>query len=281
MRLGTRLATGSRSTIHAWGAGAVAKVPLPTTPEGWIESEGAYTVAVHRAGAPVPALLGIEVIDGRAVSIYERIRGPSMWSQILERPDELGALTRSLAELQCHLFTLTAPVELPRQLDRTIGKIRRAGGRVDTALLEALPAIPILTHHCLCHGDLHPGNVIMGDDGPVLIDWFDVARGEPIADVARSLLLLSPEDHDERGPQHLPGATSELVGATHAGYRTAIGDRLSIDPALLDRWMAVLAVARIAEGVAAEPLRRRWSAWRADDVAPVGVTAGPEACGAG
>jgi aminoglycoside phosphotransferase (APT) family kinase protein len=42
----------------------------------------------------------------------------------------------------------------------------------------------------VCHGDLHPGNVIMSPQGPVIIDWIDASRGDPLADVARSVLLL-------------------------------------------------------------------------------------------
>ena len=104
VRLGAQLARGSRSTVFAWGRDAVAKVPLPSTPDGWIELEAAYTAAVHAAGAPVPRLLGHGVIDGRTVSIYERVDGRSMWEHMVERPGHIRRLARSLAELQAHVF---------------------------------------------------------------------------------------------------------------------------------------------------------------------------------
>lgn len=36
----------------------------------------------------------------------------------------------------------------------------------------------------LVHGDLHPGNVLVTDAGPVLLDWADAARGSPRWDAA-------------------------------------------------------------------------------------------------
>lgn len=262
MQLGAALAVGSRSTIHAWGPDAVAKVPLAATPEGWIEAEAAFTVAVHRAGAPVPRPLGVEVLDGRAVAMYERVRGRSMWRRVLDQPADTEALLTDLAVLHGELFALTAPVEVPRQLDRTRAKIRRAAEDVDIDLLDVLGAVPPIVAAHLCHGDLHPGNVIVDGTTLVVIDWFDVSRGEPVADVARSLLLMAPDGHGPSGPDHLPGSTAALLERMTAAYRLGIESRVEIDDAALARWTAILAVARIAEGVEADPLRRQWEAWR-------------------
>ncbi len=43
----------------------------------------------------------------------------------------------------------------------------------------------------LCHGDFHPGNVMLTARGPIIIDWMTAKRGSPMADVARTLLLLA------------------------------------------------------------------------------------------
>ena len=41
----------------------------------------------------------------------------------------------------------------------------------------------------LVHFDLHPDNVLLGPDGPVLIDWTNAHGGEPEADVALTWLI--------------------------------------------------------------------------------------------
>jgi aminoglycoside phosphotransferase (APT) family kinase protein len=270
--LGEQLATGSRSAVFAWGRDAVAKVPLESTPDAWIRFEAIYAVAVRDSGAPAPRLLGIETIHGRAATIYERVHGQSMWTSMLERRQQVPAHARALAELQAHLFSLTPPISLPSLRDRLTCKIRRAAARVDPELAAALDAIPpphARTH--LCHGDLHPGNVIMSREGPVLIDWFDAARGDSLADIARTSLLISAHAHARSGPNHLPGSDRELLDLLHHSYHAAITDLIAPDPIELARWNAVVAAARVSEGVSTERLRAIWDTWRSASGVQLGV----------
>ncbi len=257
--LGDLVARGSRSTVYAWGRGAVAKVPDRSTPDDWIHFEALYTAAVREAGAPAPRLLGIEQVGGRAASIYERVHGPSMWEYLVDRPDRSVHYGRLLADLQVSLFALVPPVSLPSQRDRLTCKIRRAADAVDPSLDAALALLPEPTGSPrLCHGDLHPGNVILAPEGPVIIDWFDASRGDPVADVARTSLLLAP---DTGGcPPHLPGADAEMLAEVADAYLVRVTSRLGITRDLLGRWQEIEAVARIAEGVPPEPLLARWRA---------------------
>ena len=177
--------------MYAYGRGAVVKVPKPATPGSWIEAEAEYVEAVRAVGAPAPSLLGIERIGGRPASVWERVDGPSMWQQVVERPARSAGLGRTLAEVQLALFELVPPVTLPDQRDRLISKIRWSAANVDPAFAEALGLLPERTGTPrLCHGDLHPSNVIMSERGVVIVDWFDASRGDRMADVARSLLTL-------------------------------------------------------------------------------------------
>lgn len=260
--LGQELARGSRSAVFAWGRDAVAKVPFPSTPDGWIHYEALYTEAVYEAGAPAPELLGIETVDNRPASIYKRVGGSSMWEHIVQVPGSISAHARTLAELQAFLTTLVAPVSLPAMRDRLSAKIRVAARRWGASLVDALDAMPTQLPTRLCHGDLHPGNVIMGRDGPVIIDWFDVSRGDPTADVARTGLLLSVVRHGAAGPKHLAGAGPEIVERTKRAYLAAADELLAPDPDELRRWDAVAAVARLAEGLESEDLLDAWNDWR-------------------
>ncbi len=268
--LGEQLATGSRSAVFAWGRDAVAKVPFAATPEAWIRFEALYAAAVHDAGAPVPRFHGIEMINGRAASIYERVHGRSMWEHMLQHPAQIASHTRSLAELQAHLFTLVPPLALPAQRDRLKCKIREASSRVDPSLIAALELLPPTTPSRLCHGDLHPGNVIMANKGPVIIDWFDAARGDPVADIARTSLLMSTRAHGQKGPGHLPGAQPDFLDLARASYLAAITDLLAPDGDDVRRWEAVVAVARLAEGIATNALLGIWNEWLSTASAQVG-----------
>ena len=101
----------------------------------------------------------------------------------------------------------------------------------------------------------------MSMDGPVLVDWFDACRGDPVADVARSSLTLLPDG--AATPSHLPGSDRKTLAVLTQGYLTRLRESLDIPPDLLARWQAVNAAARLAEGMPRRPLLEVWrrSAW--------------------
>jgi aminoglycoside phosphotransferase (APT) family kinase protein len=70
-----------------------------------------------------------------------------------------------------------------------------AGGQLLADLLRRLHALPSLGASTpgdrVVHLDLHPFNVILGPDGPVLIDWCNARDGRPALDVALSALILA------------------------------------------------------------------------------------------
>jgi aminoglycoside phosphotransferase (APT) family kinase protein len=256
IELGDLVGSGTRSLVYSYGRGAVAKMPNASTPESWITAEALYAEAVRAAGAPVPRLLGIERISGRTVSVWERVGGMSMWRQVVEAPARGAELGRLLADLQMSLFTLVPPIALPRQRDRLASKIRRTAVSVDPVLGHALAIVPAdQDAPRVCHGDLHPGNVLMSHDGPMIVDWFDASRGDRIADVARSSLMLG--DGTTRS-HHLPGSDGATVGGLSYAYLARLRDRLEIDDDLFACWRAVQAVGRISEGVPCEPLIEIW-----------------------
>lgn len=256
--LGEVVARGTRSSIHAYGSGAVIKVPDPSTPADWITAEAEYTEAVRAVGARVPTLLGIENICGRPASVWERIEGTSMWQHVIEEPARSAELGRSLADIQLGLFELVPPMTLPSQRDRLVSKIRSsAAAGFDASLGRALDHLPpVAAVARLCHGDLHPSNVILTDSDPVIVDWFDASRGDVVADVARTLLTLRGDGGAT--PRHLPGSDSTTLGVLEAAYLAQLRTRLELDDELLRQWQAVQAVARMSEGVPRDALLESW-----------------------
>ncbi|HEX8857325.1 MAG TPA: aminoglycoside phosphotransferase family protein [Thermoleophilaceae bacterium] len=256
--LGDLVARGTRSSIHAYGRGVVIKVPHASTPTDWIEFEAEYAEAAREAGAPVPRLLGIEPISGRAASVWERAEGTSMWQHVIDRPQSSRELGRMLADTQCGLFELVPPVTLPNQRDRLVSKIRWSAATVDVSVRRALELLPSPANAPrLCHGDLHPSNVILCDRGPMIVDWFDASRGDPVADVARTLVTLLGDGTS--GPRHLPGSDAATLAALTEGYLERLRTALEIDDELLARWQAIQAAARMAEGVPRAALFQVWT----------------------
>ncbi len=252
IRIGQLVASGRTSEVFAYGGDSVVKVPRPHVPAHWARLEARFTAAVRRIGAPTPEVRDVVQVDGRDSIVFERIVGQSMWDRLLARPDELGSLVGELVSVQRRIHRLGLPEELPDLVGRMRSKIGNARLLTDDdrrqacALLDGLPR-----GAAVLHGDLHPGNVLLSRTGPIVIDWFDVAIGHPMADVVRSSILIRPANGRAEFV-HLAGATGDLLTTLYHAYRRQFSDLLEGDGDTQATWLAVVAASRLSEGAEAD-----------------------------
>jgi aminoglycoside phosphotransferase (APT) family kinase protein len=161
-------------------------------------------------------------------------------------------LARLLAELHADMHTHRVPA-LPSQRQRLETRIRESGTLsppLEAAALKALNEMPNLDR--LCHGDFHPDNVLMTNQGPVIIDWMDAASGNPLSDVARTSLLFAVATL----PPGIPIPIRWLMEALRYAFRSVYlshyfqlrpGDRWQ-----LEAWQPLVAAARLWESIPGE-----------------------------
>jgi aminoglycoside phosphotransferase (APT) family kinase protein len=133
----------------------------------------------------VPAAYEFVEVEGRPGIVFERVEGPSLLEHAQARPWTLFEAVRLLAELHAQIHRCVAPVELPSQREWSAGDIDAVADLSATekeAARRCLAELPDGT--ALCHGDFHPGNVLITPRGPVIIDWETATRGHPLGDVA-------------------------------------------------------------------------------------------------
>lgn len=246
---GARIAEGRTAEIFAGGNGHILKLFRSWCPRTWAEQEFRIARAVKQAALPVPAVLDVVEVDGRTGIIYERIAGPSMLREFLSKPWRISRYACMLAELHAAMHGRQVS-ELPPQRLRLERKIQAAKlpAAVKGAALSALGALP--PGDALCHGDFHPDNILMSPNGPIIIDWPDATRGNPLADVARTLLLFRLGE--------LPPATPHRwlldLGrtATYRIYLTRYVKLRGVTASDIDAWRLPVAAARASEEIAEE-----------------------------
>ncbi len=250
--LGELIAVGRTSEVFAYGTDSVVKVLRPGVPGHWATLEARFTTEVRAGGLSTPEVRGVVDVDGRPGVVFERIVGPSMWQVIMDRPDDAAALGRELASVHQEIQRAGVPSGIPDLVARLCNKILDVDRLSEENRQEACSIVGTLPRGAaLLHGDLHPGNVLMHAQGPVVIDWFDSVIGHPVADVVRSSILLRRPSTGGT-PPHLPGATPELLDVIHASYAgefAGLLEQLELDIRL---WEPVLAAGRMAEGVSGE-----------------------------
>jgi aminoglycoside phosphotransferase (APT) family kinase protein len=187
---GEMIARGRTAEVFAWKDDQVLKLFLEGWPVDSVEHEAQVTGALHKAGLPVPAVEGIVEVDGRLGIALERVDGPSMLRVLTSRPWRIGQLGRKLAELHAAIHSCEMP-ELPslkEGLEMGIRETVELPEETKEAVLSHLEHLP--DGNAVCHLDFHPDNVIMSSRGPVVIDWSNPRRGDPVADVTSCSLIL-------------------------------------------------------------------------------------------
>ncbi|GAA2383119.1 phosphotransferase [Streptomyces glaucosporus] len=187
-------------------------------------AEAAVMTHLAEHGCPVPDVR--LTVDGRPLPrtdlVMRRLYGPSMLQALVQ-----GTITATEA------------------------------GRILAGLLKRLHTVPARTStdpsHRILHLDLHPDNVMLTPDGPMVIDWSNADEGPPALDWAMSALIIAQVA--ESGPfegagaedvrevlasllrHRAPAITLDGSGTGHLALARA---RRAADPAMSEAETAVL-----------------------------------------
>jgi aminoglycoside phosphotransferase (APT) family kinase protein len=157
--LGPLLASGRDADIFAYGPDLVVRRSRRGRS---MEREAKVMQYVAARGFPAPRV--DDVRAGGTELVMERIEGPTMLNALFWRPWTLRRNAAGLARLHQRLHAIAAPTWLETFLG---------------------------SNACVVHLDLHPLNVILSPNGPVLLDWTNARAGTADSDVAVTWLVLA------------------------------------------------------------------------------------------
>jgi hypothetical protein len=257
--------TGMNS-LFAAGDDVVLRVGRPAFP---VAAERAWTSLMSSRDIRVPGLLhDMNGPGGISVVALERIHpaGAVDWR-------ETGAMVRRL-----HMVQPTSTAGLPWagnfphwQVDSLLAEVRP---HIDVAALDGIEACVatwsgwrerLRDHLVVCHGDVHPGNVMQSAAGPVLIDW-DLRCMAPAGWDHAPLLQWGTRWTERWGGG--PRAYDEFA----EGYGMSLRDDWMTE-ALAALRLVIATLMRVRAGrtdvVAAAEAERRLRYWRGDPDAPL------------
>lgn len=246
------LGSGRVYDVYADGPARVIRVAREATPEAAeaVARESVVLAALRELALPTPAVYGTTTVEGRPAMTMERIVGPDALTSFGERPWRIRRLAAATGSAHAELLSRAAPPVVPplREVARSVLASPLVPTAVAGAALERLERLP--EGDRLLHGDLHPGNVLLGPAGPVVIDWDNVTAGPAAADLARTELLVrhAAVEDASRIERTLIGAARRAYARWH---RRAVEDRIG-RVAEVDAWLPVVAAMRLAEGIDGE-----------------------------
>jgi tRNA A-37 threonylcarbamoyl transferase component Bud32 len=195
------IAVGRTAEIYPFEDGKVLKLFFPTIPQPWIDKEVDTGRFIQDRQLPVPKVFERVNLDDREGIVYERIEGPSLLSVLARKPWTVQRCGRLLANLHAQVHDVTAPLDLETQKEWARGGIpetKKLSKDLQARVLYLLDSMP--EGNQLCHGDFHPGNIIVTQRGPVIIDWMTASKGVGCGDVARASIILEAAKAPEGTP---------------------------------------------------------------------------------
>lgn len=221
---GPLIASGRAADVYDLGDGTVLRRYRTAHPD--LELEARIMRHVADQGYPVPA---VHDVDGTDL-IMDRIDGDTMLDRLSAAPWKVVSYARLLARLQQRLARIEAPTWM----------LAEAADRSHT--------------QSVLHLDMHPMNVIMSPDGPVVIDWTNAAGGPPGFDGALTyveVVTYATETPVERVGQRIFAESFRRRRGRRAvdAYIGAACDHRLADPGTLpDERIAVAALRKRVAG---------------------------------
>ena len=218
-------------------------------------------------GVRVPRMVRAEPFEAEGLAVFalERIEPVAAvdWAQV-------GAMVRAVHQWPVTdvegNFPLPQPERFPWWSAAT--QLAESADLLDESALQGLSAAidahggwsTLVRERVVCHGDVHPGNVLQSAQGPVLIDWDLVCWGPPAWDHAPLLTWASRW-----------GGSPATYPAFVAGYgQSLVGDPLAESLAVMRNVVATLMRVRAGrhDPAAAQEAERRLRHWRGQSDAP-------------
>jgi len=190
------LAAGRSADVYDLGGGRILRRYHNPARSAEGEAEVISWAGTH--GVPVPEVFDVAGPD----IVMEKVDGPTMLADLARRPWRLFSHAALLARLHQQVHAVPG--------------------------LSRLCA-PFGDGEALLHLDLHPENVLLSSQGPVLIDWEGAARGPAEADLALCWVVV---------------AMSEVPGSAWQRAVGRAGQRLFADTVLRRSGVTVNAACR-------------------------------------
>ncbi|WP_322509701.1 aminoglycoside phosphotransferase family protein [Anaerolinea sp.] len=243
----TPLAVGRTAEIFAWRENQVLKLFHAWVGFDAVEYEYRIARAVQSCGLPVPQVGEIVEYKERYGITCQRIKGISMTESLVRTPWKIFRYARRMAELHARVHAVAHPADIPPLHPKIARKILQATSlpaRLRQKALNRLEQLP--DGHGLCHGDFHPDNILLTPQGEVILDWMDAGMGNPLADLARTSIILkgSIESGQIRHP-----LLKRLARLFHRAYLARYFSLRPGGESEYALWLPVIAAARLSEHI--------------------------------
>lgn len=200
MMLGKCIGMGSSCEVYEWGGDdKVVKLFHSNTPPEVVQLEYRNCSAAWESGLPSARPFEQVIWEGRHGIIYEKIVGETFLKRIFEQLYSFREIDFSEADSDLRKFARVLndihKGNILGIVTKQIEHLKAIIGRPAEFTDDEIYSIHAYMDHLpvkrqLCHGDTNPGNLLLRNGTPVMVDWMHASLGNPAADVAEVCVMI-------------------------------------------------------------------------------------------
>lgn len=244
--IGKFIARGRTAEVYRWSDNYVLKLFYDFIPYDAVLKEYNNTLSICGNANICPSPIEMIKYEDRDGIIYENIKGISLTSVLLNRSLGVKKIADLLAKTQVRIHENSCDNldSVKDAIVRSISKSNRITEEKKSELLKMLHKMP--DDNRLLHMDFHPDNVFYDNSNTFVIDWMTSGKGNPLADVARTIIILRYSAVPFQNPVFrifIRIFKEKLI----RDYLKSYAEVNPIDIKQLDKWIKVVAAARTNE----------------------------------
>jgi len=240
MNYGKIIGVGNTAVVYEWGENKVLKLFNLGYPKESIEKEFRNAKAIETMAFGKPKAYEIILNENQIGIIYNRIDGDSLLDWVIKTQD-VNQCAIYMAEL--HKSILQNKISnVPSYKDFLKSNLEctpsvNSNNREETLLLLD----KLLDEETLCHGDFHPGNILMSEGQLMVIDFMNICHGSYLYDVARTVFLV------EYTPAPMDAENRESILYLKKALSTAYLKEMNVTREMIKDYLTVIVEARKGE----------------------------------
>jgi thiamine kinase-like enzyme len=201
----------------------------------------------------VPTVYDYIEIEGLPAQVMQKVVGNTMLDQMQQHPLKMKQQIKRLAAMHAQLFDIQINCGL-HSIENVFNYFISQPPCFDKKLIDfasnIMKELPI--NNYICHGDFHPGNILIQDDTCYIIDWSGAYRSNFVSDIAHTYLLMThiPEIP---GQSHIQHAIISFIGSYMAKtYLQEILKLKEFSLAEFSKWTVIMSLLRTYYGMPSE-----------------------------
>jgi len=183
------IGVGNTATVYEWEEDRVLKLFYQGYPKKAIEKEFLNAMAIRNMNFSKPKAYEIITCEDRIGIIYDKVKGESLLDWVMKTGNVqkcavyMAKLHKSI--LQNRISNVPNYKDfLKFHIPNTIS----VNSEKREELLQMIDKLP--DGNALCHGDFHPGNILISNGDTTVIDFMNVCHGDFLYDIARTVFLI-------------------------------------------------------------------------------------------